>query len=100
MELNFNKLAGDILPAVIQDNTTGKVLMLGFMNKEAYDKTVSTGVSDIFQPHKKPALDKRGGVWLFYAGCFHSTRLRSGYPFDQGRSRRSGLSHGSRHMLG
>ena len=44
MELNFNKLAGDILPAVIQDNTTGKVLMLGFMNQEAYEKTVLTGL--------------------------------------------------------
>ena len=52
MELNFNKLAGDILPAVIQDNTTGKVLMLGFMNKEAYDKTVSTGLVTFFSRTK------------------------------------------------
>ena len=52
MELNFNKLAGDILPAVIQDNTTGKVLMLGFMNKEAYDKTLSTGLVTFFSRTK------------------------------------------------
>jgi len=52
MELNFNKLAGDILPAVIQDNTTGKVLMVGFMNKEAYDKTVSTGLVTFFSRTK------------------------------------------------
>ena len=52
MELNFNKLAGDILPAVIQDNTTGKVLMLGFMNKEAYDKTVTTGLVTFFSRTK------------------------------------------------
>jgi len=52
MELNFNKLAGDILPAVIQDNTTAKVLMLGFMNKEAYDKTVSTGLVTFFSRTK------------------------------------------------
>ncbi|NEW82615.1 MAG: bifunctional phosphoribosyl-AMP cyclohydrolase/phosphoribosyl-ATP diphosphatase HisIE [Mariniphaga sp.] len=52
MELNFNKLAGEILPAVIQDNTTGKVLMLGFMNKEAYDKTVSTGLVTFFSRTK------------------------------------------------
>ncbi|MCX6239993.1 MAG: bifunctional phosphoribosyl-AMP cyclohydrolase/phosphoribosyl-ATP diphosphatase HisIE [Bacteroidia bacterium] len=52
MELNFNKLAGNILPAVIQDNTTGKVLMLGFMNKEAYDKTVSTGLVTFFSRTK------------------------------------------------
>ena len=52
MELNFNKLAGDILPAVIQDNTTGKVLMLGFMNREAYDKTVETGKVTFFSRTK------------------------------------------------
>jgi phosphoribosyl-AMP cyclohydrolase / phosphoribosyl-ATP pyrophosphohydrolase len=52
MELNFNKLAGDILPAVIQDNTTSKVLMVGFMNKEAYDKTVSTGLVTFFSRTK------------------------------------------------
>ncbi|MEI6142877.1 MAG: bifunctional phosphoribosyl-AMP cyclohydrolase/phosphoribosyl-ATP diphosphatase HisIE [Mariniphaga sp.] len=52
MELNFNKLAGNILPAVIQDNTTGKVLMLGFMNKEAYHETVSTGLVTFFSRTK------------------------------------------------
>jgi len=52
MELNFNKLAGEILPAVIQDNTTNKVVMLGFMNKEAYDKTVSTGLVTFFSRTK------------------------------------------------
>ena len=52
MELNFNKLAGDILPAVIQDNTTGKVLMLGFMNKEAYHETVSSGLVTFFSRTK------------------------------------------------
>lgn len=52
MELNFNKLAGDILPAVIQDNATDKVLMLGFMNREAYDKTVSTGLVTFFSRTK------------------------------------------------
>ena len=52
MELNFNKLAGEILPAVIQDNTIDKVLMVGFMNKEAYEKTVSTGLVTFFSRTK------------------------------------------------
>lgn len=52
MELNFNKLAGNILPAVIQDNSTGKVLMLGFMNREAYDKTLETGKVTFFSRTK------------------------------------------------
>jgi len=42
MELNFEKMGG-LVPAIIQDNNTGKVLMLGFMNEEAYKKTVETG---------------------------------------------------------
>ena len=40
MKLDFDKLNG-LIPAIIQDNKTNKVLMLGFMNKEAYSKTVS-----------------------------------------------------------
>ena len=41
MELNFKKLNG-LIPAVIQDYKTNKVLMVGFMNKEAYEKTLKT----------------------------------------------------------
>ncbi|MDX9694508.1 MAG: bifunctional phosphoribosyl-AMP cyclohydrolase/phosphoribosyl-ATP diphosphatase HisIE [Bacteroidales bacterium] len=39
MNLNFNKLNG-LIPAIIQDYKTKEVLMLGFMNREAYEKTV------------------------------------------------------------
>ena len=39
MELNFQKMNG-ILPAVIQDASNYRVLMLGFMNEEAYHKTL------------------------------------------------------------
>ena len=35
MDLNFDKMNG-LVPAIIQDNYTQKVLMLGFMNEEAY----------------------------------------------------------------
>lgn len=42
MELDFSKLDG-LLPAVIQDDKTGRVLMVGFMNEEAFRKTVETG---------------------------------------------------------
>jgi len=37
--MNFEKLGNGLIPAIIQDNTTNKVLMLGFMNEEAYEKT-------------------------------------------------------------
>lgn len=42
MEIDFNKMDG-LVPAIIQDAQTYKVLMLGFMNEEAYKKTVETG---------------------------------------------------------
>ena len=43
MQIDFDKLQG-LVPAVIQDAVTNKVLMLGFMNREAYEKTVQTGL--------------------------------------------------------
>ena len=43
MEINFDKLGG-LVPAIVQDAETDKVLMLGFMNKEAYEKTVATNL--------------------------------------------------------
>ena len=43
MQIDFDKLQG-LVPAIIQDALTNKVLMLGFMNREAYDKTVQTGL--------------------------------------------------------
>ena len=42
MDIDFNKMDG-LVPAVIQDAKTKNVLMLGFMNEEAYKKTVETG---------------------------------------------------------
>lgn len=42
MEVDFDKQGG-LVPAIIQDNTTKNVLMLGYMNKEAYKKTLETG---------------------------------------------------------
>lgn len=51
MELNFDKMDG-LVPAIIQDNQTQKVLMLGFMNKEAYEKTVETGKVTFFSRTK------------------------------------------------
>lgn len=41
MEIDFEKMGG-IVPAIIQDAVTKNVLMLGFMNREAYDKTIAT----------------------------------------------------------
>ncbi len=40
--MDFEKMGG-LIPAIIQDNSTSKVLMLGFMNSEAYEKTRKEG---------------------------------------------------------
>ncbi len=52
MELDFAKLGG-LLPAVIQDHATGRVLMVGFMNDEAFRKTVETGFATFYSRSRK-----------------------------------------------
>jgi phosphoribosyl-AMP cyclohydrolase len=47
MDLDFTKLDG-LLPAVIQDASSGEVLMLGFMNAEAYAETRASGEVTFF----------------------------------------------------
>jgi len=47
MELDFDKLGG-LVPAVIQDHATGRVLMVGFINPEAFRRTVETGQATFF----------------------------------------------------
>ena len=42
VEIDFDKMVG-LAPAIVQDAATGEVLMLGFMNRAAYDKTLATG---------------------------------------------------------
>lgn len=42
MDIDFEKMSG-LVPAIIQDSVTRNVLMLGYMNEEAYQKTLSTG---------------------------------------------------------
>ena len=42
MNIDFNKNQDGLVPAIVQDAITKNVLMLGYMNKEAYSKTVDT----------------------------------------------------------
>jgi len=53
MEIDFAKYSDGLVPAIIQDDLTGKVLMLGFMNQEAVDQTKSTGKVTFFSRSKK-----------------------------------------------
>ena len=56
MDLDFKKLDG-LVAAVIQDYTSGRVLMVGFMNEEAFRKTVETGYATFFSR-------SRNKLWL------------------------------------
>lgn len=52
MNLDFEKTGG-LIPAIIQDNETNKVLMLGYMNQQALDKTHETGKVTFFSRTKQ-----------------------------------------------
>jgi len=51
-ELNFDKGDG-LIPAIIQDEKTGRVLMLGYMNREAVEKTLKSGLVTFYSRSKK-----------------------------------------------
>ena len=85
MELDFEKMNG-LVPAIIQDNYTQKVLMLGFMNKEAYDKTMETGKVTFFSRTKNRLWTKgeESGNFLHVvsvkADCDNDTLLIMVHP--------------------
>ena len=47
IDIDFDKMGG-LAPAIIQDNETGEVLMLGFMNPEAWEMTLKTGKATFY----------------------------------------------------
>jgi phosphoribosyl-AMP cyclohydrolase len=52
MNLDFSKLDG-LVTAVIQDHVTNRVLMVGFMNEEAWQKTVESGFATFYSRSRK-----------------------------------------------
>src|SRR2546426_3976461 len=56
MDLDFKKMDG-LITAVIQDHASKRVLMVGFMNEEAFRKTVETGCATFFSR-------SRNKLWL------------------------------------
>ena len=52
MNIDFNKNNDGLVPAIIQDATTKNVLMLGYMNQEAYDKTIKENIVTFFSRSK------------------------------------------------
>ena len=55
--IDFEKMGG-LVPAIIQDERTGRVLMLGYMNREAYEKTLQTGLVTFFSRSRQTLWTK------------------------------------------
>lgn len=68
MELNFDKASG-LLPAIIQESGTGKVLMLGYMNAAALQKTLQTGEATFFSR-------SRNKLWVKGESSGHVLRVQ------------------------
>jgi phosphoribosyl-AMP cyclohydrolase len=47
LKLNFDKMGG-LIPAIVQDHKTGEVLMLAFMNKDAWETTLASGKATFY----------------------------------------------------
>ena len=59
MKPDFEKYADQLVPAIVQDAATGKVLMLGYMNEEAYEQTLA-GKKVTFYSRSKQRLWEKG----------------------------------------
>ena len=85
MNLDFEKMGG-LLPAIVQDIKTGQVLMLGFMNKEAWEKTQETGKVTFFSRTRNTLWTKGESSKHFlhvrevHVDCDHDTLLIKAEP--------------------
>lgn len=85
-DFNLEKCADGLLPVIVQDATTLKVLMLGYMNREAYDKTVEEGRVSFFSRTRNTLWTKgeTSGHYLLvkdmYADCDMDTLLVKAEP--------------------
>ena len=85
-DFNLEKCADGLLPVIVQDATTLKVLMLGYMNREAYDKTVEEGRVSFFSRTRNTLWTKgeTSGNFLLvkdmYADCDMDTLLVKAEP--------------------
>ena len=85
MNIDFDKNDG-LVPAIIQDATTKNVLMLGYMNREAYETTISSGKVTFFSRSRQCLWTKgeTSGNYLHLVSiqedCDHDTLLVKVHP--------------------
>ena len=60
IEPDFDK-AGGLVPAVAQDAVTGEILMLAYMNREAFARTLATGEAHYWSRSRRELWHKGGG---------------------------------------
>lgn len=86
MNVDFKKYPDGLVPAIIQDHNTHKVLMLGFMDEEALNKTMQEGKVTFFSRSKKRLWTKgeESGNFLMLRGmavdCDNDTLLIKAEP--------------------
>ena len=86
MNLNYNKYKDGLVPAIIQDASTGKVLMLGFMNEEAINTTICTEKVTFFSRTKNRLWTKgeESKIYLhvkdIFEDCDNDTLLIKAIP--------------------
>ncbi len=86
MKIDFAKYADGLVPAIVQDFNTNKVLMLGFMDAAALEKTEQTGKVTFYSRSKKRLWTKgeESGNFLelrsIAADCDHDTLLVKAHP--------------------
>lgn len=85
-EFNLSKNADGLLPVVVQDCETLKVLMVAYMNKEAYEKTCQTGKATFYSRSRSQLWTKgeTSGNFIevvqMYPDCDNDTLLLMGRP--------------------
>ena len=85
-DFNLEKCADGLLPVIVQDATTLKVLMLGYMNREAFEKSVAQGRVTFFSRTRNQLWTKgeTSGHYLIikdmYADCDGDTLLVKAEP--------------------
>ena len=85
-DFNLSKNTDGLLPVVVQDSTTLKVLMVAYMNSEAFEKTVATGRATFYSRSREQLWTKgeTSGNFIevvaMYPDCDNDTLLLMGHP--------------------
>ncbi len=64
-----------LIPVIAQSSTTKEVLMLAYMNKEAFDLTLSTGYAHYYSRSRSRIWKERGNLKSYSKGCRYSFGL-------------------------